>query len=197
MIIARTISSKPQKLRTISYKIALQINCKMGDALWAVNVPTRTMMVCGVDVYNDPSKRGHSVVGFVASSNPTITNWYSRAKYQQPGTDIADTLKICLVECLHKYGYLTICFMGYNPSKYWKLLHYLFPSRWTTVTLKRLFSFVMVLTIDSCLSQWITKFLNYFWPLKQLCCPMAQNIRQISPWWLSRRGRIHVSSFTM
>ena len=60
-------------------------------------------MVCGVDVYHDPTRRGESVVGFVASINPTCTRWYSRAKYQQPGVELVDTLKLCLVESLNKY----------------------------------------------------------------------------------------------
>ena len=90
------------KLRAVTQKIALQINCIMGGELWAVNIPTKTMMVCGVDVYHDPARRGQSV-GFVASVNPAMTRWYSRAKYQIPETELSQNLKICLVECLHKY----------------------------------------------------------------------------------------------
>ena len=89
--------------QSILKKIALKINCKMGGELWAVNIPTKTMMVCGVDVYHDPTRRGQSVVGFVASVNPGMTRWYSRAKYQIPETELSQNLRICLVECLHKY----------------------------------------------------------------------------------------------
>ena len=102
MINARTIS-QATKLRSVTQKIALQINCKMGGELWAVNIPTKTMMVCGVDVYHDPTRRGQSVVGFVASVNPAMTRWYSRAKNQVPGIELVDTLKICLMESLQKY----------------------------------------------------------------------------------------------
>ena len=102
MINARTIS-QATKLRSVTQKIALQINCKMGGELWAVNIPTKTMMVCGVDVYHDPTRRGQSVVGFVASVNPGMTRWYSRAKYQITETELSQNLRICLVECLHKY----------------------------------------------------------------------------------------------
>lgn len=31
--------SRPDKLRSITQKIALQMNCKLGGALWAVNIP--------------------------------------------------------------------------------------------------------------------------------------------------------------
>lgn len=43
MINCRTISN-PGKLRSIVQKIALQINCKMGGELWAVHIPTKTMV---------------------------------------------------------------------------------------------------------------------------------------------------------
>lgn len=102
MINAKTIAN-PSKLRSVVQKIALQINCKMGGALWAVHIPTTTMMVCGMDVYHDPTRRGQSVVGFVASIDPEMTRWYSRAKYQMPGVELVDTLKMCLIESLKKY----------------------------------------------------------------------------------------------
>lgn len=102
MINSMTLS-KPARLRSVTQKIALQINCKLGGELWAVNIPLQTLMVCGVDVYHDPTRRGQSVVGFVASINPAITRWYSRSKYQSPGQELVATLKLCLLECLKKY----------------------------------------------------------------------------------------------
>lgn len=102
MINSMTLS-KPNQYRSVVQKIALQINCKLGGELWAVNIPLSTLMVCGVDVYHDPTRRGQSVVGFVASMNPAITRWYSRAKYQSPGQELVDTLKLSLMECLQKY----------------------------------------------------------------------------------------------
>ena len=38
VINARTIS-QPQKLRSVTQKIALQINCKLGGELWALEIP--------------------------------------------------------------------------------------------------------------------------------------------------------------
>ncbi len=102
MINCRTISNAA-KLRSVVQKIALQINCKMGGELWAVHIPTKTMMVCGVDVYHDPSRRGQSVVGFLASINPAMTRWYSRSKCQKPGQELVDTFQTCFIECLMKY----------------------------------------------------------------------------------------------
>uniref|UniRef100_A0A8C1ZA82 Piwi-like RNA-mediated gene silencing 2 n=1 Tax=Cyprinus carpio TaxID=7962 RepID=A0A8C1ZA82_CYPCA len=63
----RTIS-QPQKLHSIAQQILLQINCKLGGELWTVNVPLRYLMVIGVDVHHDVSKKSRSVMGFVAIS---------------------------------------------------------------------------------------------------------------------------------
>lgn len=102
MMNLKTISNAA-KLRSVTQKIALQINCKLGGELWAVHIPTKTLMVIGMDVYHDPTRKGHSVVGFVASVNASITRWYSRSKYQSAGQELVDTLKVCLIECLKKY----------------------------------------------------------------------------------------------
>lgn len=38
VIIAKTIA-KPDKLRSVTQKIALQINCKLGGELWGLDIP--------------------------------------------------------------------------------------------------------------------------------------------------------------
>ena len=38
VIISRTISQQ-QKLRSVTQKIALQINCKLGGELWSLEIP--------------------------------------------------------------------------------------------------------------------------------------------------------------
>ncbi|XP_053466168.1 piwi-like protein 2 isoform X5 [Ictalurus furcatus] len=68
VINVRTIS-QPQKLRSIAQKILLQMNCKLGGELWTVHVPLKHLMVIGVDVHHDTSKKTQSVMGFVASLN--------------------------------------------------------------------------------------------------------------------------------
>ena len=45
VINAKTISQQ-QKLRSVTQKIALQINCKLGGELWAVEIPVVSMYVC-------------------------------------------------------------------------------------------------------------------------------------------------------
>lgn len=43
-IIARTISQE-KKLRSVTVKIALQINCKLGGELWSLKIPMSGLMV--------------------------------------------------------------------------------------------------------------------------------------------------------
>ncbi|KAG9488574.1 hypothetical protein GDO78_004885 [Eleutherodactylus coqui] len=99
---SRTISN-PQKLRSIAQKILLQMNCKLGGELWSVDIPLKSMMVIGMDVYHDPSRGLRSVTGFVASMNHCLTRWYSRVVFQLPHQEIMDGLKLCLVNALQKF----------------------------------------------------------------------------------------------
>ncbi|XP_034240768.1 piwi-like protein Ago3 isoform X2 [Thrips palmi] len=102
VINSKTIS-RPDKLRSIVQKIALQINCKLGGALWAVKIPFDDFMVCGMDVYHDPTRKGASVTGFVASLNQPLTRWFSKVTFQTPGQELVDGLKLCLISALKKY----------------------------------------------------------------------------------------------
>ncbi|KAM3867725.1 piwi-like protein 2 [Diretmus argenteus] len=98
----RTIS-QPQKLRSVAQKILLQINSKLGGELWTVNVPLKHLMVVGVDVHHDTSKKSRSVMGFVASVNSSLTRWYSRVTFQAPNEEIISGFKLCLSAALQKY----------------------------------------------------------------------------------------------
>ncbi|XP_050425877.1 piwi-like protein Ago3 [Adelges cooleyi] len=82
VIVSRTIS-KPDKLASITQKIALQINCKLGGACWAINIPLKSTMIVGIDVYHEKSKQASSVVGFVASMDKLFTEWQAVASIQK------------------------------------------------------------------------------------------------------------------
>uniref|UniRef100_A0A8C4WYB8 Piwi domain-containing protein n=1 Tax=Eptatretus burgeri TaxID=7764 RepID=A0A8C4WYB8_EPTBU len=64
----RTISN-PKRVRSVAQKVVLQMNCKMGGVLWSVNIPLKSLMIVGLDVYHDTTKRMCSVAGVVASLN--------------------------------------------------------------------------------------------------------------------------------
>jgi len=48
----------------------MQINCKLGGELWAVDIPLKNLMIIGIDVYHDVSRGKKSIAGFVASISP-------------------------------------------------------------------------------------------------------------------------------
>ncbi|KAK7005358.1 piwi [Biomphalaria glabrata] len=102
VIISKTIA-KPDKLRSVVQKIALQINCKLGGELWSVPIPLQKLMVVGIDTYHCPTKKKASIGGFVASMNHTCTRWYSKVCIQQPGQELVQGLQICLTAALRKF----------------------------------------------------------------------------------------------
>ncbi|KAM3867717.1 piwi-like protein 2 [Diretmus argenteus] len=61
------------------------------------------LMVVGVDVHHDTSKKTRSVMGFVASVNSSLTRWYSRVTFQTPNEEIISGFKLCLSAALQKY----------------------------------------------------------------------------------------------
>ena len=72
VIVARTLSKK-QMLMSVCTKIGIQLNCKLGGEVWAVDIPLKNLMVIGIDCYHDSVSKGKSISGFVASTNQTLT----------------------------------------------------------------------------------------------------------------------------
>ena len=68
MINARTISQQ-NKLRSVTQKIALQINCKLGGELWALEIPLVGRVVylrtrCSLHVVKCVTLTWHAMLGF-------------------------------------------------------------------------------------------------------------------------------------
>nr|AFQ20832.1 PIWI [Hydra vulgaris] len=101
VVVSRTLS-KQQMLMSVCTKIGIQLNCKMGGNVWAVDIPIQVMVV-GYDVYHDSLTKGKSFGGFVASTNKSLTNYYSRITAHTSHQEICDQLKICMTGALKKY----------------------------------------------------------------------------------------------
>lgn len=102
VINGRTLSNEA-KNRAIVQKIALQMNCKMGGSLWSIHIPLKNGMICGIDTYHDKDKSKESVAAFVASMNPTFTQWFSRATVQSKKEELLNGLCTSMVEALVAY----------------------------------------------------------------------------------------------
>ena len=74
VVVSRTLSKK-QMLMSVCTKIGIQLNCKLGGEVWAVDIPVKNIMVIGIDVYHDSLTKGKSIGGFVASTNASLTRY--------------------------------------------------------------------------------------------------------------------------
>ncbi|XP_055212075.2 piwi-like protein 4 isoform X3 [Gorilla gorilla gorilla] len=101
-VLARTLN-KQGMMMSIATKIAMQMTCKLGGELWAVEIPLKSLMVVGIDVCKDALSKDVMVVGCVASINPRITRWFSRCILQRTMTDVADCLKVFMTGALNKW----------------------------------------------------------------------------------------------
>ncbi|XP_072258800.1 piwi-like protein 4 [Pyxicephalus adspersus] len=99
---SRTLG-RQNMLMSIASKIAMQMICKIGGELWAVEIPLKSLMVVGIDVNRDAIDKSQSVVGFVASTNSRLTKWFSRCIIQKKSTDFADCLKVCMQGAIEKW----------------------------------------------------------------------------------------------
>ncbi|XP_071867732.1 argonaute 3 [Bombus fervidus] len=110
VIMSRTIS-RGDKLKSITEKIALQVNCKLGGALWALAIPMDNCMICGIDVYHAGSGQSkESVAGFVASLDKPLTTWHSKICIQGKRQEIVDMLQMCLISALKAYHRHNKCY---------------------------------------------------------------------------------------
>ncbi|TRZ11972.1 hypothetical protein HGM15179_015141 [Zosterops borbonicus] len=103
VINAQSLMGHPGKIRNVVQKVLLQINCKLGGQLWGVDIPLKQLMVVGMDIHHSRCPGMRSVIGFVASMNHILTKWYSRAVFQMPHQEIADSLRLCLSQALKRF----------------------------------------------------------------------------------------------
>ncbi|XP_051691426.1 piwi-like protein 3 [Oryctolagus cuniculus] len=94
-VVAKTLE-KPQTLLTIVTKIVQQINCKLGGALWTVEISLQRTMFIGIDCFHDIAHQHKSIAGFVASTNQELTRWYSECVIQEAGQELVSGLDDCL-----------------------------------------------------------------------------------------------------
>ncbi|CAF2943310.1 unnamed protein product [Rotaria sp. Silwood2] len=63
---------------SIETKVGVQIHAKLGREIWAVQIPTKTLLAVGIDTYRNSQSCSLQMVGFVASMKPMCTRYYSR-----------------------------------------------------------------------------------------------------------------------
>ena len=91
------------QVSSVVQKVALQINCKLGGELWGCDIPMKHLMVVGVDVYHDITRRMPSIAGIVSSTNAAMSRWYSSTVVQASGQELIDLLKPAFVKAIKEY----------------------------------------------------------------------------------------------
>lgn len=91
------------KMRSVCINIALQVTCKLGGQLWAVQIPYKQCIIFGVDVFHHPTRKNLSVIGIVASLNVQCTTWYSQSFFQDKHEEITNTLRTGISNALKKF----------------------------------------------------------------------------------------------
>ncbi|XP_069353590.1 piwi-like protein 3 [Eulemur rufifrons] len=94
-VVAKTLK-RPKILTVVCEKLAQQMVCKMGGALWKVDTGIRKAMFVGIDCFHDTVNRKKSIAGFVASTTDELTKWYSQCVIQEAGEEIVNGLTDCL-----------------------------------------------------------------------------------------------------
>ncbi|XP_012586283.1 PREDICTED: piwi-like protein 3 [Condylura cristata] len=102
-VVARTLE-RPQVEKTIATKIAQQMNCKMGGALWKVDTGLKNAMFIGIDCFHDIVNRRKSIAAFVASCNEDLTQWFSQCVLQETGQELVSGLRACLQAALKHWS---------------------------------------------------------------------------------------------
>ncbi|KAH0503642.1 Piwi-like protein 4 [Microtus ochrogaster] len=86
-VLSRTLT-KQGMMMSVATKIALQMTCKLGGELWAVEIPLKSLMVVGVDICRDALNKDVTVVGFVASINSRLTRYRALNKWYKHNHDL-------------------------------------------------------------------------------------------------------------
>ncbi|KAK7087801.1 piwi-like protein 1 [Littorina saxatilis] len=102
MVVKHTLE-KAKNLMSVATKIAIQMNCKMGGVVWALQIPLKGTMIMGIDTYHDSSARGRSCGGVVATTNADFTRYHSTVSFQMTHQELQTHLRIAMTSCLRAY----------------------------------------------------------------------------------------------
>lgn len=102
VLVQRTLS-KEKMLMSVCTKVGIQLNCKLGGEVWGTEIPLKSLMVVGLDVYHDSLTKGKSITGFVASMNKNLTRYFSTVIEQRSHQELTDKINLNLVASLKKW----------------------------------------------------------------------------------------------
>ena len=83
-------------------------------------------MVVGIDSFHDISRGRRSIGGFVSSTNPELTRWYSQVCIQMQGEELVPGLRMFMVAAIRKYYevsciFVLLLYILLRASKYFEV----------------------------------------------------------------------------
>uniref|UniRef100_A0A1B0GJP8 Uncharacterized protein n=2 Tax=Lutzomyia longipalpis TaxID=7200 RepID=A0A1B0GJP8_LUTLO len=98
------VMSNDRIIGGVAGKVAIQMNCKLGNAPWTVRVPLKNVMTCGFDVTFDANDKSRTVGAFVATMDIKECNtYYSAISQHKYGEEISNFLVVNVFKALKQY----------------------------------------------------------------------------------------------
>lgn len=98
---ARNLDSKGAM--SIATKVAIQLNCKLGGAPWALQVPLSGLMVVGYDACHDTSDKSKSFGATVASIDKNLTRYFNVCSAHRNGEELSNDLALSVIKAVKAY----------------------------------------------------------------------------------------------
>ncbi|KAK9504298.1 hypothetical protein O3M35_010663 [Rhynocoris fuscipes] len=112
VVLAKNLN--PRGAMSVATKIAIQINCKLGGAPWAVQIPfKKPVMIVGFDVSRDTFVKGRTYGAVVISLDEYYSRYYSSVSVHSSGEELSNDISINLVKAIVHYKQLH----GFIPPK--------------------------------------------------------------------------------
>ncbi|KAG5678595.1 hypothetical protein PVAND_008256 [Polypedilum vanderplanki] len=113
-VVLNTTITKPN-IESVTQKIAIQVNCKLGGIPWFVNIPMKSVMIIGFDLSKDSKEKKHSFGAFVAhsieknkASDACSGDFFSIVDRHENGQDVSQRFSINIMVAVNtfieKYG---------------------------------------------------------------------------------------------
>ncbi|CAF2532656.1 unnamed protein product [Rotaria sp. Silwood2] len=104
MVLLKTLNKHGQ-LMSVATKIGVQISAKLGEEIWSVTIPSKSLMIIGIDSYRDINikRKQVSIAAFVATTNPQCTSYYSRIIMQTTTQELVDGISVCIRDALKAF----------------------------------------------------------------------------------------------
>ncbi|CAB3376469.1 Hypothetical predicted protein [Cloeon dipterum] len=92
-----------RNLQSIACKVAIQMNCKVGGAPWAVEMPMKGTMFVGFDVSHDTINKSISYGCIVASLNNSLSRWFSTVSAHKSCEEMSNEVALNILKAVRKY----------------------------------------------------------------------------------------------